>query len=204
MQVNFKDLSPNQRYGAMVQAIVPRPIAWVLSDNGEDSFNVAPFSFFTGICSDPPLLMLSIGKKDPSVEKDTRVNIRERDNFVVHIAGSRHLEQVNVTSASLAHGDSEVEVANLELTEFDGFALPRIANCDIAMACKLHRIDEIGNVPQAVIYGEIISLFVADHLLVANDKGRLQIDALALDPLARLGGSNYSSVGEILTANRPK
>jgi len=68
MQLNFKDLTANQCYGAMVQTIVPRPIAWVLSDNGDGSHNVAPFSFFTGICSDPPLLVLSIGKKDASEE----------------------------------------------------------------------------------------------------------------------------------------
>ena len=86
----------------------------------------------------------------------------------------------------------------------EGFSLPRIATCDIAMACKLHRIDEVGNVPQLVIYGEILSLYVNDDLIVPNDKGRLQIDTEALDPLSRLGGSNYSSMGEVLKADRPK
>jgi len=153
MYLDFKTLTPNQCYGAMTQTIVPRPIAWVLSDSGDNNFNVAPFSFFTGICSDPPLIMLSIGKKDANEEKDTRVNIRERSHFVVHIPNTRHLDQVNTTSASLAHGDSEVDTANLGLVDIEGFALPRIVNCDIAIACQLYRIDEIGNVPQAVIYG---------------------------------------------------
>jgi flavin reductase (DIM6/NTAB) family NADH-FMN oxidoreductase RutF len=204
MFIDFKTLSPNQCYGAMVQAIVPRPIAWVLSDNGDGSYNVAPFSFFTGICSDPPLLMLSVGKKDAFEEKDTRVNIRERSNFVVHIPSTRHLEQVNTTSATLAHGQSEVDSAKLELIDIDGFALPRITDCDIAIACKLYRIDEIGRVPQAVIYGEIHSITINDALIVDHPKGRLQLDSLSLDPLARLGGSNYGGLGDVLTANRPK
>jgi flavin reductase (DIM6/NTAB) family NADH-FMN oxidoreductase RutF len=204
MFLDFKTLTPNQCYGAMVQAIVPRPIAWVLSDNGDGRYNVAPFSFFTGICSDPPLLMLSVGKKDAVEEKDTRVNIRERSNFVVHIPSTRHLEQVNTTSASLAHGQSEVETAKLELIEIDGFMLPRIADCEIAIACSLYRIDEIGNVPQAVIYGEIQSITINDELIVDHPKGRLQLDTHALDPLARLGGSNYGRLGDVLTANRPK
>ena len=203
MHLDFKTLTPNQRYGAMVQTIVPRPIAWVLSDNGDGNFNVAPFSFFTGICSDPPLLMLSIGKKDASEEKDTRVNIRERNNFVVHIPSTRHIGQVNTTSATLAHGESEIDAANLELAEIDGFSLPRILGCDIAFACRLYRIDEIGAVPQAVIYGEIESITVTDDLVVPHPKGHFQLDSKTLDPLSRLGGSHYGGLGDVLKAKRP-
>lgn len=204
MKLDFKTLSPNQCYGAMIQTIVPRPIAWVLSDNGDGSFNVAPFSFFTGICSDPPLLMLSVGKKDEAEEKDTRVNIRERRNFVLHIASTRHIDQVNKTSATLAHGESEIDVANLELISIDGFPLPRIVGCDVAFACELYRIDEIGSVPQAVIYGEIQSIIVDDKLIVPHPKGYFQVDSTILDPLSRLGGNNYGSLGGVLVANRPK
>jgi flavin reductase (DIM6/NTAB) family NADH-FMN oxidoreductase RutF len=204
MQLNFKTFTPNQCYGAMVQTIVPRPIAWVLSNNGDGSFNVAPFSFFTGICSDPPLLMLSVGKKDANEEKDTRVNIRERGDFVVHIPSTRHLDQVNSTSASLAHGESEVIAAKLDLIDIEGFALPRIKGCDIAIACSLYRIDEVGKVPQAVIYGEITSIVVDDSLVVAHPRGHFQIDASGLDPLSRLGGSHYGGLGDVLVANRPK
>lgn len=203
MQLNFKDLSPNECYGAMVQTIVPRPIAWVLSDNGDGSFNVAPFSFFTGICSDPPLLMIAVGKKDENDDKDTRLNIRERNHFVVHVAATQHLDQVNTTSGTFAHGESEVDIAGLELTSIKGFSLPRLAICDIAIACELYRIDDIGNVPQAVIYGRIISITVNDELVVPNEKGRFQIDAKRLDPLSRLGGSNYAGIGDVLTAIRP-
>jgi flavin reductase (DIM6/NTAB) family NADH-FMN oxidoreductase RutF len=204
MLLDFSAMTANQCYGAMVQTIVPRPIAWVLSDSGEGRFNVAPYSFFTGICSDPPLLMISAGKKDAELEKDTRLNIRERENFVVHIPSTRHIDQVNASSATLEHGVSEAELANLELTEFEGFSLPRIASCDIAMACTLYRFDEIGNVPQAVIYGEIQSMVVADDLIVPNEKGRFEIDSNTLDPLSRLGGSFYSGLGDKLNAQRPK
>lgn len=204
MLLDFSKMTPNQCYGAMVQTIVPRPIAWVLSDNGDGSVNVAPYSFFTGICSDPPLLMLSAGKKDAEIEKDTRLNIRERTNFVVHIPNTGHIDQVNASSATLPHGQSEVDLAKLELIDIDGFDLPRIASCDVAMACALYRLDEIGSVPQAVIYGEIQSMIINDDLIVPNEKGRFEIDSTKLDPLSRLGGSFYSSIGDKLTAQRPK
>ena len=93
---------------------------------------------------------------------------------------------------------------NLELTEIDGFRLPRIASCGIAIACSLYRMDEIGNTPQAVIYGHIQSMTVSDDLIVTNPKGRFEINSTALKPLSRLGGSNYSSLGDILSAQRPK
>lgn len=204
MFIDFENLSAGQCYGTMVQTIVPRPIAWVLTANGDGSHNLAPYSFFTGICSDPPLLMISAGKKDAEEEKDTRLNIRERKDFVVHIPSTRHLAQVNSSAATLAHGDSEVDLAELELISIEGFALPRLADCDIAIACTLYRLDEIGATPQAVIYGEIRSVTIDDGIVVPQDNGRLQLDAKKLDPLSRLGGSFYGSLGEILAANRPK
>lgn len=204
MLLDFTTMSANQCYGAMVQVIVPRPIAWVLSDNGDGRFNVAPYSFFSGICSDPPLLMISAGKKDAETEKDTRLNIRERKNFVVHIPSVQHIDQVNASSATLAHDESEVDVAKLDLTDFEGVDLPRIVSCDIAIACTLYRLDEIGNTPQAVIYGEIQRMAVNDALIVPNEKGRFEIDSAKLDPLSRLGGSFYSSLGPKLSAQRPK
>ncbi len=203
MHIDFSNISASQRYFAMVQAIVPRPIAWVLSDNGDDSYNVAPYSFFTGVCSEPPILMISAGKKDAATEKDTRLNIRTREYFVVHIPGTKHLEQVNKTAETLAHGISEVDTAQLQLESIEGFALPRIVGCGIAMACKLHRMDEIG-AAQSVIYGEILMMTVSDDLITPSEQGRLVIDAEKLDPLSRLGGDQYSALGERMSIARPK
>lgn len=204
MFIDFKTLSAGQCYGTMVQTIVPRPIAWVLTDNGDGSHNLAPYSFFTGICSDPPLLMISAGMKDAEEEKDTRLNIRDRKDFVVHIPSVKQLASVNSSAATLAHGESEIDFAGLELALIEGFSLPRLADCDIAMACSLYRLDEIGATPQAVIYGEIQSVTVNDDIVVPQDNGRLQLDAKKLDPLSRLGGSYYGGLGDILTASRPK
>ena len=63
MIVELHSLTPAQVYLHMIQVLVPRPIAWVLSENASGSFNLAPFSYFNAVCSDPPLIMLSVGKK---------------------------------------------------------------------------------------------------------------------------------------------
>lgn len=209
MIIDFDQLEPSQRYFAMVQAIIPRPIAWVLSDNGVSAgapYNLAPFSFFTGVCSDPPLLMLSIGKKAAGGEagqvKDTRLNIHKRSHFVVHMASTAQMQALNQSAATLAHGDSELHLAGLATVPFAGFALPRLRDCTIAMGCSLYRMDEIGHSAQAVVYGKIETFFVDDALLIPHEN-RLIIDPHKLDPLARLGGNEYAQLGEVMTLRRP-
>ena len=89
MIIDFKQQSPANRYHIMTQTVIPRPIAWVLSENTSDnpatsepSYNLAPFSFFNAICSHPPLPMLSVGHKSDGTEKDTSVNLLSGRDFV--------------------------------------------------------------------------------------------------------------------------
>ena len=85
MLLDLADLKPNTCYHLMTQTLLPRPIAWVLSASEEGELNLAPFSFFNGVCSNPPIVMLSIGKKTPEEAKDTRQNILSGRDFVIHI-----------------------------------------------------------------------------------------------------------------------
>ncbi len=201
MLIDLATLSPNRIYFTMIQTLIPRPVAWVISDNGEDSYNLAPFSYFTGVCSDPPLIMLSIGKKPDGEIKDTRRNILERKHFVVHIAHRELAEQVTRSSASLAHGDSELTRSGLATESFADFPLPRLSDCRVAYACELYEHHEVG--PQAVIYGRVRQIYISDDIASQVD-GRLQVDAQALDPIARLGGEDYGLLGEVISVPRPR
>ena len=200
-------MSSAANYFAMVQTIIPRPIAWVLSKTADDNFNLAPFSFFTGVCSDPPIVMISVGKKgeghEAGIEKDTRRNIRERKHFVVHIPNCTQLNDVNLSAKTLDFGVSEIDEQSLPLKKFEGFELPRLADTKVALGCTLYRYDEIGNTNQAIIFGEIKQFYVDDTIASVSATGRLSIEADGLNPLARLGGSLYSALGEKLLAKRP-
>lgn len=202
MHIDISRLDKRQAYRLMIQSIVPRPVAWVLSDNGNGTFNVAPFSYFNGICSSPPLLMISVGKKPGGSKKDTWTNILERDDFVVHIASRALAESVTKTSAALAHGESELDLAGLKTTPLEGSRLPRLVGPKIAFACRKHRILELGDGPQGVIFGQMLHAFVDEE--VARQEGdELVIDALKLDPIARLGGDDYGFLGDTVTVPRP-
>src|SRR5580704_8595858 len=108
MLIDCNQYSRDQIYFLMIQLVIPRPIAWVLSDNGNGSYNLAPFSFFNAITSNPPILMLSVSWKDEVTRKDTWVNIIERNNFVVHIPSVGQVHEVSNSSIVLPYGVSEV------------------------------------------------------------------------------------------------
>lgn len=203
MDINFSELSATRIYHTMTQALIPRPVAWVLSENDGGNFNLAPFSYFNAISSDPPLIMLSVGKKPDGELKDTRANIIARKHFVVHIAHREMVEQVTQSSASFASGVSEVEELGLSLVSFAGSILPRLAGCRLAMACELYRVEDI-TASQALILAEVKSIYVDDTAIVKDENGRIKIQAQAIDPISRLGGNEYGLLGDVVSITRPK
>jgi len=204
MRLDLDRLSPAEVYGLMIRTIVPRPIAWVLSDNGDETFNVAPFSYFNGVTSRPPTLSISIGRKRDKSKKDTWRNIEERGHFVVHIPHREQAEPVAQTAASLPFGESEIPLAGLQVTNEAGWPLPRLRDARVAMLCRNHQIVEIGEAPQGLVIGEILSMHLADEIVTTNEGAVPDISATTLDPLARLGGDDYSGIGPAFTVARPK
>lgn len=203
MIIPLQTLSTNQVYFTMIQTLLPRPVAWVISENPDTSLNLAPFSYFNAICSDPPLVMLSLGLKPDGSAKDTRLNIEAGKDFVIHLAHREMAELVTQTSATLPRGESELEKAGLAVCEFPGSRLPRLKHCRIAYACQLYDLQEIGNVPQALIFAEVTQIYIDDDVIERDAKGRVKVLANKIDPIARLGGSEYTTFGEIINIPRP-
>lgn len=209
MIIDFQQQQATYRYHLMTQTIIPRPIAWVLSENADDiglsndqRYNLAPFSFFNAVCSDPPLLMLSIGKKSDGTAKDTRENLLSGRDFVIHIADAAQADQLSQTSAERPYGDSELVESRLNLVDFPNSPLPRIAGCSIAYHCKLYDVHHIGPNQQAIIYAEICHLYVDDECIEQKDN-RYLIDATKINPLLRLGGNQYAHLGRPFVIQRP-
>lgn len=204
MLIDFDGLDPIEAYHILTQTVIPRPVAWVLSENPEGDFNLAPFSFFTPITSNPPLLMISVGRKPAEgVAKDTRVNIEARKHFVVHIAHRALAPAVTESSRPLPHGESELDHLGLDLAPFEGSPLPRVKDCHVALACELYDIKEIGAAPQSLIFGRVTAAWVADSVARYDEKNRLSFDGAAIDPIGRLGGSEYVTFGEVFKIPRP-
>jgi len=201
LHLDLSTLEPAQVYATMTQTIVPRPIAWVLSENDDGGFNLAPFSYFNAISSAPPMVMLSIGVKPSGEVKDTRYNIEQRKAFVVHIAHRELAPAVTASSATLARGVSELDTLGLDLVPMPGSALPRLKDCRVAYACRLSEIKVIGH--QAIVFAELEHLYLDDAVCGKDAKGRLRVLADKVDAIGRLGGSEYITAGDIISIDRP-
>lgn len=208
MLIDLSTLASDTVYHLMTQVIIPRPIAWVLTDNGttgdngQPSYNLAPFSYFNAIASSPPLVVMALSNKPDGSHKDTRRNIAERGHYVVHIPRHDQAHQVSDSAATLAHGESELARLQLATTAISGFPLPRLTDCAVAMACRLYQLTEIGNTPQALIIGQIEQLYV-DPAAVTEHNGRVTIDPAVINPLARLGANQYAAITAPFKLDRP-
>jgi flavin reductase (DIM6/NTAB) family NADH-FMN oxidoreductase RutF len=201
MRFQFDQLSGNQRYHLITQTITPRPIAWIMTRNENDSFNLAPFSYFAALSSDPALLVVSIGNKTDDIAKDTKQNLIREKECVLHIPSGDLMNAVNESAANLAYGESELSRAGISLTDFTQ-TLPRIAEAKVALHCRLFDMHTLGKASFQAIYLEILDLYVDDEL-VSEENNRTIIDNKKLNPLARLGGNDYALIGETVTITRP-
>lgn len=202
MLINFDELSNNQTYHVMTQTILPRPIAWVLTQNDDDSFNIAPFSYFNAVCSDPALLMISIGYKSDGSDKDTIANLKKRQHATVHIASYDNLIELNQSAAELAYGESEINASNIPLRKQSGFHLPIVDNIAVAYDCTLYELQKIGNHQQNIVYLQAHQIFIDDKHAHIDDKQRINVNAQSVNPLARLGGAQYACLGDVISRKR--
>lgn len=201
MHYPFDQLNGSERYHLITQTVIPRPIAWIMTKNDNATFNLAPFSYFTSLSSDPALLIVSIGNKDPDTMKDTKRNLLREKECVLHIASGDLVNAVNDSAATLAYGESEVNQSGLQLTDFVG-QLPRIKQAKVAYHCRLFDVHRFADTTFEALYLEILNLYVDDELIHTQDE-RTYIDSKKLDPLARLGGNDYALLGDTMTIKRP-
>lgn len=192
MIVDPAELSKAERYHWMITSIVPRPIALTSTVSLEGATNVAPFSFFNGVSADPPILSISVGNRRDGTPKDTARNARDTGELVVNIASVELARKVVDASAAIPAGESEFGFAGLTPVASERVRPPRVAECALAMECTVDRIVEVGNGPQHLILAEVVLVHVDDAILTDGLP-----DPAKLDPLGRLGGKSYATLGRI-------
>ena len=203
MYLNFATMQSLEIYLTLTQTVIPRPVAWVLSENDDGGYNLAPFSFFNAVCSEPPLIMISVGRRPDGSLKDTQANIEAKSDFVVHIGDWEQLDSMNASSATLSPGESEVQRLGLETVRFQQFGLPRLTKCRVAFACSRYQIQEIGNSGNALILGRVHGVYLADSVVSEDDRSHRKIHADRINPIGRLGASEFVRFGEIHARRRP-
>ena len=198
MQIDPLDLDIMANYRLLISSVVPRPIALVSTVDEDNVQNVAPFSMFMGVSSNPPMLAISIASRK-GVEKDTTRNIKRTKDFVVNIVDEGLAEKMNLTSADLPPEESEFEYADLTPVESVKVRAPRVKEAPICMECSLVESFTVGRSPNDIVIGEVLLFHVADELL----EGRVA-DVEKLKPVGRLGEFLYCNVRDIFEMPRPK
>ena len=202
MQFNCKETEESLLYKLLTGTIIPRPIGWIstLDDNGIN--NLAPFSYFNMVSSDPPCIMFST-RRDNAKNKDTLNNVLQNNEFVVNLVTLDVVEQMNATSATVAPNIDEFELAGL--TPIDSVIVKpkRVKESLVHFECeKMHHYfirDADGNETACVIIGEIKTIHIDDSILSENN----HINLDKYKPVTRLAGSNYATLGEVFSIKRP-
>ncbi|PYZ92331.1 hypothetical protein CR194_15980 [Salipaludibacillus keqinensis] len=198
--IHPNQLSKKETYRLLTSAVAPRPIAFVTSISEDGVLNAAPFSYFNLISAEPPLLSISIGRKQGH-QKDTARNILQVGEFVVHVTDEDNVKAVNETSMNLPSDQSEVEKVGLSPTVSDVVGVPSLKESKVRFECTLekHLVFEERDSATDFIIGRIVNCYVDDNLykdgVVRTDK---------LKPVARLGGKEYASLGKIFELERPE
>ena len=193
MRIDPSDLDAEKAYRLITGIVVPRPIAWVTSLSGGGIVNLAPFSAFTFVSPKPPMLAISVGRK-ASVYKDTAHNILDTEEYVIHIADTPLMNAVHDSSVEHPPDVSEVEHLGLETAPSELVNVPRLTAPPVAMECRFHQCIEFGEAKSRLIVGEVVMIHIRDGL-VNNGK----VESAALDPIARIAGPRYATLGEIVT-----
>lgn len=198
MEIVMQDRDPIMNHKLLTGLVAPRPIGWI-STVGEDGvLNLAPYSFFNVVSSSPATLMFSGGRRD-GVPKDSVINAVASGEFVANIASRALMHEMNQTSIESSLDHDEFAFAGLEAAASTHVKPPRVAAAPVAFECRVVHTFELPN-SNTVVFGEVVVAHVDDALMLENGR----VDTAALDPLARLAGTAYATLGEILNVERPE
>lgn len=193
--------SDRDNYKLLIGSVVPRPIAFVTTLSQQGILNGAPFSYFSIVSSNPPLLSVSVQRKNGEM-KDTARNAIATGELVVHIVDEANVEAINQTAATLPPDESEVVFAGLTPINGETVKVPGIAESKFRMECVLEHAFELGGTERTpgcdLLIARVVRFRISEEVL---QDGR--IDAEKLAPVSRMAGNFYSTLGRMFTIERP-
>lgn len=182
MIINPENLSACETFKLLIGSVVPRPIAWVSSVSREGVPNLAPFSFFTVVSRQPPMLSITVEPRPDGTPKDTLRNAREIGQYVVNVVSLSLADAMHETSKDHPPEIDEFEAADLTPVRSEVVEVPRVGEALVSMECVLDRVLPLGS--DYLVIGRVVRFHVSDDLL--SESGR--VDVVGLDPLGRLAG----------------
>ena len=193
------DLDPTDVYKLMTGLVVPRPIGWIGSVDDQGRPNLAPYSFFQAVATNPPVVLFSAGVANGH-EKDSLANARQSGEFTTNLVDMATAEAMNASAAELGRGESEFDFAGLTPVPSLDVKAPRVAEARASFECVVQQIVELGQAPlqHAVVFGRVVRIHADDTILDGT-----RVDFEALDAIGRLAGNLYTTTRERFDIARP-
>jgi flavin reductase (DIM6/NTAB) family NADH-FMN oxidoreductase RutF len=187
MELDFGKLTEYQRYKLMASLIIPRPIALVTTVNAQGVVNAAPFSMFNMLGEEPPIVMISLNKREGGELKDTATNILASGEFVVHLVDEAIAEQMHRCGEHFPPDVSEVQVVGFSTAPSNAIKPPRIAEAPVALECTL--FEKLETPSRHIFIGRVLWMHARDDLI---DLERYRVRLQNYFPIARFGASFYT------------
>ncbi len=194
-------LSERDNYKFMIGSIIPRPIALITSVSEDEVLNVAPFSYFNIVTSNPPIVSVAFQRKNGEF-KHTAKNILEKKEAVIHIVDVDNVDEANKTAANLPAEDSEFDATNFTRIPSKTVSIPSLKETKIRFEVELYEhvvVENEGKPSADLLLLKIKQYHIEDSLY---EEGRIDPDGLAA--VSRLAGHDYAEIGRMFTISRPE
>ncbi|MEA2029060.1 MAG: flavin reductase family protein [Campylobacterota bacterium] len=182
--IDMQSLDKKEIYKLMSTYIIPRPIAWIVTQNEEGVINVAPFSYFAPLSSTPPALVVSIGHKADGSPKDTLANIRKSKKATICMVTEELLEKMHYSSKPLDSSKSEADTFDIAMVEKVESFPPMVEGVNTAFFCEFNQEVVLEGSPTIPVILEIKHSYV---------------DETPQNPISRVART-YAKIGEALEA----
>ena len=200
VSVDPETLDKATAYSLITSLLVPRPVAWVATIGPDGVPNCAPFSFFMGVSSQPPVVAFSVGQRRTG-PKDTVRNIEGHPEFTVNICNEELAEHMVQTAADYPYGQSEFEKTGLKPLPSEIVKAPRIGGAPVQMECTLYHLHHLEGTGATVIFGRVVRYHL-DETVVHPESGL--VDIRKLRPVGRLGGNEFCRVRDVFEIAKPR
>jgi flavin reductase (DIM6/NTAB) family NADH-FMN oxidoreductase RutF len=187
MLFDFSELPAQDCYKLVVSSVVPRPIAWVVSQDGAGAVNAAPYSFFNAFSDDPVVVGFGAGPRPEGTLKDTAANIRATGQFVVCLVPETAVQGMNVTAADFPPGVDELAEAGLSTVPSSKVGPPRIAESPVALECETFQLVPAGR--HTIVLGRVVAMHIRDDCIL--DPVKCYVDTPKLGLVGRMHGRGW-------------
>lgn len=196
-----KELSERDNYKFLIGSIIPRPIALITSVSDKEVLNIAPFSYFNIVTSNPPIVSIAF-QRNKGKQKDTARNILENKEAVIHIVDTEIVEDANQSAASLPANESELKGTEFALTSSDKVDIPSLKEAKIRFEVELFQHIEVED--DGIVGADLLLLKIKEYHIAEKIYEEGRIDPEALGAVSRLAGHDYAEIGRRFTIERPE